>query len=158
MRGNNAARPFLWDTVYSDIPPSPVTAVAVPDNRFTLEGHELVIVEAGHTDSDDSTVLHVPDLGLVVAGDVIYNGAHQYIGDGLDFSSWRAAIDLVESLGARHIVSGHQPKQVEDDDAELANYPDHVGRYVLWAGARTQYGVRDNPGADITQLRLSGWL
>jgi hypothetical protein len=25
-----------------------------------LEGHELVIVEVGHTDSDDTTVLHVP--------------------------------------------------------------------------------------------------
>ena len=34
------------------IPPSPVTAVTVPGNRFTLEGHDLVIVEVGHTDSD----------------------------------------------------------------------------------------------------------
>jgi hypothetical protein len=34
----------------------------------------------------------VPDLGLVVASDVVYNGAHQYVGD---------------ALGSRTIVSGH---------------------------------------------------
>jgi len=76
MHVNVAARPLLWDKVYPGIPPSPVTAVTVPGNRFTLEGHDLVIVEVGHADTEDNSVLHVPDLGLVVAGDVIYNGAH----------------------------------------------------------------------------------
>ncbi|MEU3756931.1 hypothetical protein AB0H19_00005, partial [Streptomyces albogriseolus] len=31
--------------------------------------HELHIVEVGHSDTDGTSVLHVPDLGLVVAGD-----------------------------------------------------------------------------------------
>ena len=79
MHANAATRPLLWDKVYTGIPPSPVTAVSVPDNRFSLEGHDLVIVEVGATDSDDTSVLHVPDLGLVVAGDVIYNGVHMYL-------------------------------------------------------------------------------
>src|SRR3954465_6624252 len=69
MQGNAAARPLLWDKVYTGIPPTPVEAVTVPDSRFTLEGHELVIVEVGNSDSADTTVLHVPDLELVVAGD-----------------------------------------------------------------------------------------
>src|SRR5215831_20210489 len=76
-----ALRPLLWDKAYPGIPPSPVTAVTVPGNRLRLEGHELVIVEVGHSDTDDTSVLHVPDLGLVVAGDVIYNGAHLYLGE-----------------------------------------------------------------------------
>ena len=94
---------MLWDKVYPGlIPPSPVTAVTVPDNRFTLEGHELVIVEVGSTDTDDTTVLHVPDLDLVVAGDVIYNGVHMYLAQGAlvgGFGPWREAIDKVEALG-----------------------------------------------------------
>jgi glyoxylase-like metal-dependent hydrolase (beta-lactamase superfamily II) len=65
MGRNVAMRPLLWDKVYPGlIPPSPVTAVPVPDNRFTVEGHDLVIVEVGPTDAVDSTVLHVPDLDL----------------------------------------------------------------------------------------------
>jgi glyoxylase-like metal-dependent hydrolase (beta-lactamase superfamily II) len=115
-----AARPFLWDKVYPDIPLTAVTAVTVPDNRFTLEGHDLVIVEVGHSDTDDTTVLHVPDLGLVVAGDVIYNGAHLYIGESVlvgGLQPWRDTIDKVEALGPLEIVAGHQNKEL-DDDAE----------------------------------------
>jgi glyoxylase-like metal-dependent hydrolase (beta-lactamase superfamily II) len=120
MHANLAQRPYLWDKMYSGIPPSPVTAVTVPGNRFTLEGHDLVIVEVGHSDSDDTSALHVPDLGLVVAGDVIYNGAHMYLGQSVvvgGFQPWRKAIDKVEALKPRHIVAGHQ-NRAPDDDAE----------------------------------------
>src|SRR3954453_5278276 len=118
MRGNAATRPLLWDKVYTGIPESPVTAVTVPGNRFTLEGHELVIVEVGPTDSDDTTVLWVADLELVVAGDVIYNGVHMYLAQSVivgGLQPWRDAIDKVEALKPRHIVSGHQNKALDDD-------------------------------------------
>jgi glyoxylase-like metal-dependent hydrolase (beta-lactamase superfamily II) len=120
MHANVAMRPFLWDKVYEGIPPTPVTAVTVPDNRFTLEGHELVIVEVGDTDSAETSVLHVPDLGLVVAGDVIYDDAHMFLSQSLlvgGFGPWREAIDKVEALAPRHIVAGHQSGRL-DDDAE----------------------------------------
>jgi len=118
MHVSVAARPLLWDRVYPGIPPSPVTAVTVPANRLTLEGHDLVMVEVGHADTDDNSVLHVPDLALVVAGDVIYNGAHVYLGESVTvggFGPWRDAIDQVEALRPRHIVAGHQNKHLDDD-------------------------------------------
>ncbi len=120
MHGSVAARPLLWDKLYPGlIPPSSVTAVTVPGNRFTLEGHDLVIVEVGHTDSDDTSVLHVPDLGLVVAGDAIYNGVHMYLGQSAvgGFGPWRDAIGTVEALEPRHIVTGHQNRRLDDDAA-----------------------------------------
>jgi len=40
-----------------------------------------VVVEVGHTDTDDTTVLHVPAIGLVVAGDAAYNGVHQLLAE-----------------------------------------------------------------------------
>ncbi len=190
MEASVAARPFLWDKVYADIPPTPITAVTVPDNRFTLEGHDLVIVEVGPTDTDDTSVLHVPDLELVVAGDVIYNGVHMYLAHSVvvgGFGSWRDAIDKVEALKPRHIVAGHQNKQLDDDaartiaetrqylddadellrtentavdffNAKIERYPDHLGRTVLWAGARTLYGVREHPEEDIRQIMVTSWL
>src|SRR5689334_23922487 len=88
-----------------------------PGDRFTLEGHDLVMVDVGHGDADDNSVLHVPDLGLVVAGDVIYNGVHMYLAQSAvaGFGPWRDAIDNVEALGSRHIVCGHQDKRLDDD-------------------------------------------
>ena len=189
MHASVATRPLLWDKLYQGIPPSPVTAVTVPGNRFTLEGHGLVIVEVGHTDSDDTSVLHVPDLGLVVAGDAIYNGVHMYLGQSAvgGFGPWRDAIDTVEALNPRHIVTGHQNRQLDDDagrtiaqtrqylddadellrtqstavgffNAKIERYPDYLGRLVLWVSARALYGVREHPGENVAQIILTSWL
>ena len=191
MHGSVATRPLLWDKLYPGlIPPSPVTAVTVPDNRVTLEGHDLVMVDVGHGDADDNSVLHVPDLGLVVAGDVIYNGVHMYLAQRAvvgSFDPWRNAIDKVASLKPRHIVAGHQKKQLDDDasctiaetwqylddadelletkptaieffEAKIERYPNHLGRTVLWAGACGLYGVREHPEQDVAQVVLDAWL
>jgi glyoxylase-like metal-dependent hydrolase (beta-lactamase superfamily II) len=122
MQRSAATRSLLWDRLLpAQIPPSPVTAVTVPGARLTLEGHDLVIVEVGHADSDDCTVLHVPDLALVVAGDAIYNGVHQYLGDSMDGGrdAWRAAIDAVAALRPRRVVAGHKNKDLDDDAARV---------------------------------------
>jgi glyoxylase-like metal-dependent hydrolase (beta-lactamase superfamily II) len=191
MHANVAQRPLLWDKVYSGlIPDTPVTAVSVPGNRFALEGHPLVIVDVGSTDSPDTSVLHVSDLELVVAGDVIYNGVHMYLAQRVvagSFEPWREAIDKVEALRPRHIVSGHQNAQLDDDadrqiaetrqylddsdellgtadtaldffNAKLQRYPDHLGRTVLWAGVSAIYGAREHPDEDARKYALSGWL
>ena len=133
MHGNLAAREVLWDRLFpGQIPPSPVTAGTVPGNRISLEGHDLNIVEVGHADTDDCAVLHVPDLDLVVAGDVLYNGVHQYLGETADgdFSGWRNAIDVVAALEPRRIVASHQNKDLDDDAprliAETRRYLDDV--------------------------------
>ena len=127
-------REVFWDKLWpGQIPPSPVTAVTVPNNRFTLEGHELVIIEVGHGDTDESSVLHVPDLGLVVAGDVIYNGVHQYLGESANGGrdAWRKATDIVKVLQPRWAVAGHKNKDLDDDAArviaETRQYLDDAG-------------------------------
>jgi len=190
MHVSVAARPFLWDKVYPGIPPSRVTAVTVPGNRLVLEGHEMVMVEVGHGDTEDNSVLHIPELGLVVAGDVIYNGAHVYLGEAVTvggFGPWRDAIDKVEALRPRHIVAGHQNKQLDDDagrtiaetrqylddadellrtestavgffTAKVERYPDLLARTVLWAGATALYGVREHPSEEVGQILVAGWL
>lgn len=122
MHANVSFREALWDTLFpGQIPPSPVTAVTVPGNRLTLEGHDLTVVEVGHADTDGCAVLHVPDIDLVVAGDVIYNGVHQYLGETADgdFGAWRKAIDTVAALEPRRIVASHQNKNLDDDATRL---------------------------------------
>jgi glyoxylase-like metal-dependent hydrolase (beta-lactamase superfamily II) len=120
MKRNVDIRPAFWDALFpGQLPDTPITAVVPPNNRFELEGHELRIIEVGHSDTDGTSVLHVPTLDLVVAGDVIYNGVHQYLreaqGDGI--TEWLRAIDTVEALHPRFIVAGHKNKDLDDDAA-----------------------------------------
>ncbi|WP_395104701.1 MBL fold metallo-hydrolase [Actinomadura sp. SCN-SB] len=115
-------RAAIWDKSFpGQIPTTPVHAETVPDNRFQLEGHDLAIVEVGHSDTDDTSVLHVPDLDLVVAGDVIYNGVHQYLSEsaGGGLERWQSAIGIVEDLRPRWIVAGHKNKALDDEAQRL---------------------------------------
>ena len=110
------------------IGPSPVLAHPIPAEGLSLEGHAIVPVEVGHSDTDDTSVLHVPDLGLVVAGDVAYNGVHQYLLEGGHggLERWLDAIARVEALHPRVVVAGHKQRARPDDPACL----DDTRRYV----------------------------
>jgi glyoxylase-like metal-dependent hydrolase (beta-lactamase superfamily II) len=110
-------RAQMWDVDFpGQIPPSPIVYQPVPNEGFELEGERLVAVEVGHTDTDDTTVLHVPSIGLVVAGDVAYNGVHQYLmesGHG-GLKSWLQALNKVAELNPRAVVAGHKKKDLPD--------------------------------------------
>src|SRR5262249_23231532 len=138
----------------------PVTAITPEDNRIALEGHDLIIVEVGHTDTDDASVLHVSDLNLVVAGDAIYNGV-QYLSESGNGGreAWRKAIDTVEALRPRWIVAGHKNKALDDDGnrtiAETRQYLDDVDELLrtnttgldFFRAMLDRYPNRLNPGA-----------
>jgi glyoxylase-like metal-dependent hydrolase (beta-lactamase superfamily II) len=74
----------LWNKRFPGlIPKNIVFAEQLEGDTLHLEGHELVVVDVGHTDTDDSTCLYVPSVGLVVAGDLAYNDVHQYFAESL---------------------------------------------------------------------------
>lgn len=115
-------RAQMWDRAFPGlIPPSPVVAEPIPPEGFLLEGNVVAAVETGHTDTERTSVLHVPSIGLVVAGDVAYNGVHLYIleGRGGGFEEWIKALDKVAALQPRAVVAGHKNKDLPDDPAIL---------------------------------------
>jgi len=125
-----SGRAQLWDVDFpGQIPPSPVTYRTAPVDGIELEGHRLHAVEVGHTDTDDTTVLHVPTIGLVVAGDVAYNGVHQYLLEsghgGID--AWLAALDKLEALQPGAVVAGHKNRDLPDLPAII----DQTRSYLL---------------------------
>jgi glyoxylase-like metal-dependent hydrolase (beta-lactamase superfamily II) len=92
------------------IPEDLVLAQPLEGHTIALEGHELVAVDLGHTDTDQTSCLHVPDLGLVVAGDAAYNDVHLYLAESSPQlrQDWIAALNTIESLKPRAVIAGHQ--------------------------------------------------
>jgi glyoxylase-like metal-dependent hydrolase (beta-lactamase superfamily II) len=122
-------RAQMWDVDFPGlIPPSPVVYQPIPHDGIELERHQLLAVEVGHTDTDDTTVLHVPSIGLVVAGDVAYNGVHQYLLESAHggIEAWLAALDKVAALQPRAVVAGHKNKDLPDDPAILDQTRDYL--------------------------------
>lgn len=110
------------------IPTGPVDVQVVGEEGLRLEGHSLIPVEVGHSDSDDTTVLWVPSLKLAVAGDVVYNGVHLALFEAANGGrdAWRRALDTVEALGAEFVVAGHKDPARPDDVADIG----HTRRYL----------------------------
>ena len=98
------------------IPDKLVIAEELEGNFIDLEGHQLIAVELGHTDTDYTTCLHVPSIGLVVAGDAVYNDVHLYLAESnaQKRQEWIAALDKIESLNPLAVVASH--KRPENDD------------------------------------------
>src|SRR5271170_5199177 len=78
----------------------PPIAEPLAGHAIDLEGEQLVAVELGHTDTDHTTALHVPSLGLAVAGDAVYNDVHLYLAESGHggIQGWLAALDTIGSL------------------------------------------------------------
>jgi glyoxylase-like metal-dependent hydrolase (beta-lactamase superfamily II) len=158
----------FWQARFPDqIPDGNPVADPLDGPSFELEGHQLVAVDVGHTDTDDTTVLHAPDIGLVVAGDAAYNGVHQYLAesDAQGRQDWLAALDVIEGLNPVAVVAGHKRYGNDDSprilgqtaqyirdfdrlDSEtataeelycqmLAMYPDRVNPGALWLSAES---------------------
>ena len=107
----------FWKTSFPDqIPERLVIAEELNGNVIDLEGRELVAVELGHTDTDYTTCLSVPSIGLVVAGDAAYNDVHLYLAESNSQKrqEWISALDKMESLHPRAVVATH--KRPENDD------------------------------------------
>ena len=98
------------------IPDKLVIAEELDGNVIDLEGNELVAVELGHTDTDHTTCLNVPSIGLVVAGDAAYNDVHLYLAESnaQKRREWIAALDKIESLNPRAVVAAHKRPENED--------------------------------------------
>jgi hypothetical protein len=85
-----------------------VIAEELKRNVIDLEEHDLLVVEVGHTDTDHTTCLHVPSVGLVFAGDVAYNDVHLYLAESNAQTrrEWIAALDSPKlAVGAQSTLN-----------------------------------------------------
>jgi glyoxylase-like metal-dependent hydrolase (beta-lactamase superfamily II) len=156
----------FWRRLFpGEIPDRLLVAEPLEGNELELEGHKLVAVNTGRTDTAHSTCLHAPSIGLIVGGDAVYNGIHPYLGE-TDIQSrleWISTLDKLEGLKPRAVVAGHKVPENDDDpriiaetrqylrdfnrlnmvtttarelyDAMLEIYPDRVNPGSLWGAA-----------------------
>ncbi len=108
----------FWNPRFPDqISSQLAIAEELAGNVIDLEGHDLVSVPLGFTDTASTTCIHVPSIGLIVAGDAAYNSNHLHLSESPDQQrrhEWIAALDKMESLKPRAVIAGH--KRVGNDD------------------------------------------
>jgi glyoxylase-like metal-dependent hydrolase (beta-lactamase superfamily II) len=109
----------FWNAVFpGQLPEHPMVPVALDGDVIDLEGHELRIITVGSSDADTTTIVHIPSLDAVIAGDVAYNGIHQWLAqtDHDKRMRWIASIEKIEALKPKIVVAGHKRPDARDDD------------------------------------------
>jgi len=151
----------FWNVRFpGQIPERLVIAGELERNVIDLEGHDLVAIEVGHTDTDQTTCLHVPSLDLVVAGDVAYNGDHLYLveSNAQTRREWISALDTIEALKPRAVIAGHKKPENDDSPGIIEETRKYIRDFDRLAGTTTTarelydrmlelYPDRANPGA-----------
>jgi glyoxylase-like metal-dependent hydrolase (beta-lactamase superfamily II) len=136
-------------------------------NVINLEGQDLVSVPLGFTDTAGTTCLHVPSIGLIVAGDAAYNGVHLHLSESPDRQKrqeWLAALDKMESLKPRAVIAGHKRAGNVDNPKILGETRKYIRDFErlatqtttareLYDQMLTLYPDWGNPGALWTSVR-----
>jgi len=134
--------------------------IAVPEpldnGHFELEGHRLDVIETGHTDTADTTSLHVPDLDLIVSGDVAYNHCHMYVGATTPGSraEWIAALDQLAALNPAAVVTGHKDPTQGNPPSVLAE----SRGYLEYYGQLREAGLPEQELFDAMVSRYPDWV
>jgi pimeloyl-ACP methyl ester carboxylesterase/glyoxylase-like metal-dependent hydrolase (beta-lactamase superfamily II) len=128
-RHTGQAEVGLWHQRFpGQVPDRLVLADELNDHVIELDGHELVPVGLGHTDTDDTTCLHIPSVGLVAAGDSVYNGVYLQLRESTPRTrqEWIAALDTVEALGPTTVIAGHKQPGQGDGPENIAATRDYI--------------------------------
>ena len=161
MQGNASPQGLAaWGAGFpGQIPEKLVMAEELEGNVINLEGRDVIAVELGHTDTDHTTCLHVPSIGLVVAGDAAYNDVHLYLVESSaeKRQEWIAALDKIEALNPRAVVASHKRPENDDNPRIIEETRKYIRDFDRLAGTTRNaqelydkmlelYPTRVNPG------------
>jgi glyoxylase-like metal-dependent hydrolase (beta-lactamase superfamily II) len=151
----------FWGRLFpGQLPAAPAIAESLEGEPIDLEGELLVPVETGYTDTADSTSLHVPSIGLIAAGDVVYNEIHPYQAETTERTrhEWISALDRLAALEPRAVVAGHKKPESPDDPRHIAETRRYLADFIrldhetdtvieLFDAMIERYPDRANPGS-----------
>src|SRR5438128_5761960 len=123
----------FWRRLFPvEIPDRLLVAEPLEDNELELEGHKLVAVNAGRTDTAHSTCLHVPSIGLIVGGDAVYNGIHPYLAetDRQSRLEWISTLDKLEALNPIAVIAGHKIPENPDDPRIIGETRQYIRDFI----------------------------
>ncbi|SPM37177.1 Glyoxylase or a related metal-dependent hydrolase, beta-lactamase superfamily II [Mycobacterium rhizamassiliense] len=92
----------------------------IENTPLYVDGSPVNIIAVEQADINPTTIVHIPEIDVVVAGDAIYNEIHPMLGLSTpdEWQSWLATVRFVENLHPRMIVAGH--RRPDGDDYAVA--------------------------------------
>ena len=118
---------------------------------ISVGGMDVEVIQVGPAHTLGDAIVHVPEAGVVYAGDIVFNGATPMVWSG-PVSRFVAALELILGLDSEIIVSGHGPIASPPDVRQARDYLSYVLQHTMncfEAGASLEETYRrfDSPAA-----------
>jgi glyoxylase-like metal-dependent hydrolase (beta-lactamase superfamily II) len=112
------------EKVGEDIPPAARRAdCRVAEGEELVDGVRLRYQRLQGAETEDSLTIALPDAGVIIVQDLVYNGAHAFLGE-KRFDSWRAALGATRALPYDVVLPGYGRPGGKALYGEMARYLD----------------------------------
>jgi len=148
-----------WQSTFpGEIPDDPTVPAPLMEGGIDIEEQRLEFIDIGQGDTEHSTVIHVPSIAAVVAGDVVYNQVHMLTveTDERSRQAWMHSLDRIAALQPRIVVAGHKRVNAPDTPDNIGASKRYLADFTRIAAERKTvegivnamlalHGDRDNP-------------
>jgi glyoxylase-like metal-dependent hydrolase (beta-lactamase superfamily II) len=109
-------------------PRHPTAPTALTSNSFEVEGHRYEVIGPMQGDHVHATAVWIPDAKTLVAGDLLFNEMHLWLGESQKPArlAWAKSVEQLAALGATRVVAGHKKPGLPDDPSSI----DFTRRYL----------------------------
>ena len=97
-----------------------------------LDDAELRVIELDQADIGPTSIVHIPSISTVIAGDAIYNGVNPFLAASgpADWPQWVASVDRIAALNPTTVIAGHKSPSRGDDAACIGETRDYLAKFI----------------------------
>jgi glyoxylase-like metal-dependent hydrolase (beta-lactamase superfamily II) len=113
----------------TNIPDSLVTPSVLPSTHLKVDGEDVELVPdlTGDVLTPTNSFLWIPSLRAVLAGDIVFNGVHPWLGssDEASRAAWKLSLKRISDLHPAVVVAGHKKDVSAPDSPDALTFMDH---------------------------------
>jgi glyoxylase-like metal-dependent hydrolase (beta-lactamase superfamily II) len=101
----------------------------LPSTRLMVDGQTVEVIPdlTGDVKVPTNSILWIPSIKTVLAGDVVFNDVHPWLGDSdvASRAAWRASLERIAALHPTAVVAGHKKDVMSADTPDALTYMNH---------------------------------
>jgi len=114
------------------------TVVPQPLDSDTLQLDDTLfrVIDLEQADIAPTSIVHIPSIGAVIAGDAIYNGVNPFLAASgpADWPKWVASVDRIAALNPTTVIAGHKSPAREDGAGCIGETRDYLAQFIEFYG------------------------
>jgi len=117
-------------------PRYPTAPAPLEGGVLMLEGERIEVVGPLQGDHVHCTAIYVPSAKTLVAGDLLFNEMHLWLGESPAASrkAWAASVERLAALGATRVIAGHKKPGLPDDTSAITYTRNYLARFEKAVG------------------------